>query len=247
MAMTVGSLFSGIGGLDLGLEWSGFEVAWQCENEPYAARVLRQHWPHVPNLGDVTKINWEDVPYVDVIAGGYPCQPFSIAGFRDGDSDARHLWPYFADAIRRIRPRYALLENVSGHLSLGFGRVLADLARIGYDCRWDGVQASSLGAPHQRKRLFAIAYRQGYGLETRNVLDTPKWRNPFELRVSDSRYVSGHAWETGQPPFVGVDDGISDFVDRSKGLGNAVVPQVAQHIGKIIQRMEAEASKHERQ
>jgi DNA (cytosine-5)-methyltransferase 1 len=114
------------------------------------------------------------------------------------------------------------------------------LAGIGYDCLWDCVQASSLGAPHQRKRLFAIAYDPGNRVQTRKVLDTSQRRNPFELRVSDTRYVSGHPWSAGQPPFVGVDDGVSHWVDRSKGLGNAVVPQVAQHIGEIILRMEEE-------
>src|SRR5262245_35260350 len=131
MTFTFGSLFSGIGGIDLGLERAGMECVWQCENDPYASRVLARHWPAVPNLGDAHAVRWEDVERVDLIAGGYPCQPFSVAGQRRGDADPRHLWPRFRDAVRVLRPRYALLENVPGHFSLGFGRVLGDLAELG--------------------------------------------------------------------------------------------------------------------
>jgi hypothetical protein len=137
--VTVGSLFSGIGGLDLGLERAGMTVRWQSEIDPYCCRVLAKHWPHVPNLGDVKTIDWSTVEPVDLICGGYPCQPFSLAGVRRGEADPRHLWPFFRDALRHLRPRFALLENVPGHLSLGFGRVLGDLAELGYDCEWDCI------------------------------------------------------------------------------------------------------------
>lgn len=156
--LTVGSLFSGIGGLDLGLERAGMEVRWQSEVDPYCSRVLAKHWPDVPNLGDVTKVEWEHVERVDLICGGYPCQPFSLAGARRGHDDPRHLWPYFADALRVLRPRYALLENVPGHLSLGFGTVLGDLADLGYDTEWGCIPAAAVGAPHLRYRIFVVAY-----------------------------------------------------------------------------------------
>ena len=157
--MTVGSLFSGIGGLDLGLERAGMRVMWQSEIDPYASKVLAKHWPHVPNLGDVTTIDWSSVERVDLICGGYPCQPFSYAGRRDGENDPRHLWPYFARALRVLRPRWALLENVPGHLSLGFGTVHADLAALGYDTEWECIPASALGAPHIRDRVFVVSRR----------------------------------------------------------------------------------------
>jgi DNA (cytosine-5)-methyltransferase 1 len=164
MTLTVGSLFSGIGGIDLGLERVGMTVRWQSEIDPYATRVLAKHWPTVPNLGDITQIDWENDGldhgdgiarslHVDVIAGGYPCQPFSVAGGRRGDTDPRHLWPHFHRAIRCLRPRYALLENVPGHLSLGFGD-----SSIGYDVEWCSIPAAAMGAPHLRWRLFAVAY-----------------------------------------------------------------------------------------
>ena len=146
-SLTVGSLFSGIGGLDLGLERAGMRVIWQSEIDPYASRVLAKHWPTVPNLGDITKVDWDHVERPDLVCGGYPCQPFSLAGTRQGESDPRHLWPHMRDAIRRLRPRWALLENVPGHLSLGFGRVLGDLADFGYDCEWDCIPAAACRCP----------------------------------------------------------------------------------------------------
>jgi DNA (cytosine-5)-methyltransferase 1 len=160
-SLTVGSLFSGIGGIDLGLERAGHRVLWHSEIDKYACRVLKKHWPETPNLGDVKLINWSEVPNVDIIAGGYPCQPFSTAGKRKGKEDPRHLWPYVLDAIRAIRPRYALMENVRGHLTLGFGDVLADLASCGYSAEWQIISAASVGAPHRRDRLFFVAYPDG--------------------------------------------------------------------------------------
>ena len=158
MTLTVGSLFSGIGGIDLGLERAGMTVKWQSEIDPYACKVLKKHWPDTPNLGDIKQIDWSTVEAVDVIAGGYPCQPFSTAGKRQGENDPRHLWPYFRDAISGIRPRFAILENVRGHLSMGFDRVLADLTEIGYDAEWQIVSAASVGAPHRRERIICVAY-----------------------------------------------------------------------------------------
>jgi len=151
--MRVGSLFTGYGGLDLAV---GGELAWYAEIEPAACQVLAHHYPGVPNLGDITAINWAEVEPVDVITGGYPCQPFSHAGNRKGKNDERHLWPYVLTAIRAVRPRYAILENVSGHRTLGFADVLADLAEIGWSCEWGTFRASDVGAPHRRERIFII-------------------------------------------------------------------------------------------
>jgi DNA (cytosine-5)-methyltransferase 1 len=137
------------------------KVVYHSEIDPYACRVLRKHWPDVPNLGDIKLIKWKELDHVDVIAGGYPCQPFSNAGKRKGKEDPRHLWPYVFDAIRELRPRYALMENVRGHLTLGFGDVLADLASCGYSAEWQIIPASSVGAPHRRDRLFFVAYPDG--------------------------------------------------------------------------------------
>ena len=160
--MKVGSLFTGYGGLDIAV---GGDLAWYSEIDKPACKVLQTHYPNVPNLGDITKIDWAQVEPVDVITGGYPCQPFSHAGLRKGKNDERHLWPYVRDAIDALRPRYAILENVSGHLTLGFGDVLADLATIGFNAEWGIIRASDVGAPHGRKRLFIVAYADSQGLQ----------------------------------------------------------------------------------
>ena len=152
--MRVGSLFSGYGGLDLAV---GGDLAWYSEIEPAACKVMEAHYPGVPNLGDITKVDWAEVEPVDVITGGYPCQPFSNAGMRKGTNDERHLWPHVRDAIRAIRPDRVVLENVRGHLTLGFEDVLADLADLGCSARWGLVRAADAGAPHHRARLFIVA------------------------------------------------------------------------------------------
>ena len=157
--LTVGSLFSGIGGIDLGLERTGhFRTIWFSEIDPYASRVLAKHWPNVPNLGNVKEIDFGRIERPDVLVGGYPCQPFSTAGKRQGEQDPRHLWPECVRALRILRPRYALFENVRGHISLGFPRVLADLASIGFNAEWQVIPAAAAGAPHKRDRLFIVAY-----------------------------------------------------------------------------------------
>jgi len=155
----VGSLFTGYGGLDMAVEAvTGGTLTWYAEIEPAACQVLAEQHPGVPNLGDITAINWADVAPIDVLTGGYPCQPFSHAGNRKGKDDDRHLWPYVCAAIDALRPSHAILENVSGHLTLGFADVLSDLAGIGFDAEWGTFRASDVGAPHQRKRLFIVAY-----------------------------------------------------------------------------------------
>ncbi len=156
--LTVGSLFSGIGGLDLGLERAGMEVIWQSEIDPYGCRVLKKHWPEVVNHGNIKEINWGDIVRPDVICGGYPCQPFSTAGKRNGTDDPRHLWPWVREAISVLRPKYAILENVRGHVSLGLDIVLREMASIGYDAEWQIVSAASVGAPHRRDRVIIVAY-----------------------------------------------------------------------------------------
>ena len=157
MKLRAGSLFSGYGGLDLAVqEVFGAEVVWHCEWEAAPSAILEHHWPGVPNLHDVTEVDWTTVPPVDILTGGYPCQPFSAAGKRKGTNDERHLWPYVREAIRVLRPRYTVLENVAGHRSLGFDRVLGDLAEDGMHVQWTSLRASDIGAPHHRERLFIL-------------------------------------------------------------------------------------------
>lgn len=156
--MKVGSFCTGVGGLDLAVERHfGAVSCWHSEVEPAPLTVLEREWPGVPNLGDLTTLDWSQVEPVDIITAGYPCQPFSHAGLRKGSSDARHLWPYIAEAVRVLRPRWVVLENVAGHLTLGFGDVLGDLAEAGFDAEWCVLRASDVGAPHRRERVFVVA------------------------------------------------------------------------------------------
>lgn len=166
--MKLGSLCSGAGGLDMAVEQVfGAETVWHCELEKLtdkkgkvrhnaAIDVLATRWPGVPNHGDLTTIDWTSVEPVDILTGGYPCQPFSAAGQRKGEDDERNLWPDVREAIRRVRPRITLLENVSGHRSLGFDRVLGDLAEDGMDVRWTSLRAADVGSCHGRERLWIM-------------------------------------------------------------------------------------------
>lgn len=159
--LTVGSLFSGIGGLELGLERTGgFKTIWNCEIDPYASVVLKKHWPDVPNLGDITKVEWGTVEKPDLICGGFPCQDISVAGKGKGIKEGTRsgLWFRFAEAIRALRPRYVLAENVPMLANRGLDIVLCSLAEIGYDAEWFNLSAADVGAWHRRERIFIIAH-----------------------------------------------------------------------------------------
>lgn len=157
--LRIGSLCTGYGGLDMAVRAVfGGGLAWVADPDPGAAAILAHHHPRVPNLGDITAVDWRSVPAVDVVTGGYPCQPFSSAGKRRGTADVRHIWPHVARALGVLRPRFAVFENVENHLRLGFDTVLADLAGLGFDAEWCLVRASEVGAPHRRTRLFVLAW-----------------------------------------------------------------------------------------
>lgn len=152
-------LFSGIGGFSLGLERTGgFETVAFCEIEPFPRRVLAKHWPEVPIFQDVRKLTGADIGPVDVICGGYPCQPFSTAGKRQGAADDRHLWPEFMRLVAELRPAWVIGENVAGHISMGLDDVLADLEAEGYACRTFVIPACAVGASHRRDRVWTLAH-----------------------------------------------------------------------------------------
>lgn len=283
--MTFGSLFSGVGGLDLGLERAGMRCNWQVEIDDYARAVLEKHWPEVPKYRDVryflgskrwrrARSHWR----VDLIAGGFPCQDISQAGKRVGIEGSRSgLWSEFARIIRLLRPRYVLVENVDALAVRGMGRVLGDLAALGFDAEWDRIPAAAVGAPHLRWRIFILAYanpmrepqpERRLGLERRwtgddsskNVSDAVRfpneggsatdgeradcllsnadslwagqlWREQFEAHCQGTRDLY---WPSAIPPVCGVADGVPSRMERLRGLGNAVVPQIAEWIGRRI-------------
>jgi DNA (cytosine-5)-methyltransferase 1 len=166
VVVNVGSLFSGIGGFDLGLERAGMRVVWQCESDDFCRRVLAQHWPAIPCFEDVRDLRGtgrESVPAVDVLCGGFPCQDISLAGAGAGITGARSgLWSEYARLIGELEPRWVIVENVSALLARGLGVVLADLSALGYDAEWDCLPASAFGAPHQRDRVWLVAYPNGH-------------------------------------------------------------------------------------
>jgi DNA (cytosine-5)-methyltransferase 1 len=277
---TVGSLFAGIGGFDLGFERAGFETAWQVEIDPWCRKVLAKNSPNAERFDDVRTVGAHNLSSVDVLVGGFPCQDISNAGLRAGiEGERSGLWGEFARIIGELRPRYVLVENVAALLGRGMGRVLGDLAEIGYDAEWEIVSAADVGAPHLRERVWILAYPMRssgsaeYGEQQSQwaeIADSgsagdvayPKGercRETGEFRHHESSqwatgsgedvsYTDGEQYEGsshadgwvpteelsaslgGQwavEPNVGrVAHGIPKRVDRLRGLGNAVVPQI---------------------
>ena len=279
--MTFGSLFSGIGGIDLGLERAGMTCAWQVEIDPWCRQVLTKHWPNVRRYEDVSAVGGDTLEPVDVIAGGFPCQDVSVAGQRAGIQAGTRsgLWSEFHRIICELRPRYVFVENVPGLLARGMGRVLGDLADIGYDAEWEVLSAADVGAPHLRKRVFITAHnrisdasgdelrvvRERGGREHTNSPSSISGNDGEEEQVADARSQRlqgtkfrydndaqagrGKTGTTGaaaeccgnegghwavEPDVGRVAHGVPQRVDRLKGLGNAVVPQCAEQIGRRI-------------
>jgi DNA (cytosine-5)-methyltransferase 1 len=177
--MRIGSLFAGIGGFDLAARWMGWTTAWYSEIEPYACRVMAQHFPEAINHGDIRSIDGRAVEPVDVLCGGFPCQDISLAGKGAGiDGKRSGLWSEYARLIEEIRPRWVVAENVSALRSRGLDRVLKDLDEIGYDAEWHCIPASAVGAPHQRDRIWIVAYP--------NISGGERWAGIYgEARLAD--------------------------------------------------------------
>ena len=155
---------SGVGGLDLAVERVfGARTVWFSEPDPSASLVLDTHWPGVKNHGDLTAVGWNSVEPVNILTAGYPCQPFSHAGLHGGENDPRHLWPHIRASLDVLRPWMVVLENVQGHVKRGLPEVLADLDDAGYGARWMTLNASDVGAPHRRTRVFVLASRSWRG------------------------------------------------------------------------------------
>ena len=233
--MKVLDLFSGIGGFSLGLERAGMETIAFCEIDPFCQRVLRKHWPDVPIYKDVTKLKGEDVGPVDVICGGFPCQPFSYAGDREGAEDDRHLWPQFNRLVAESRPSWIIGENVPGIINLGLDDVLSDLEDQGYTARTFDIPACAVNAPHRRHRVWIVANSEHMRCDKGNARDQ---RSEKSSRCKHWDQFDRHHWETAFAGIRGVANGIPQRMDRLRAIGNSVVPQIPEFIGKAI--MEAE-------
>ena len=226
--MRIGELFAGIGGLGLGLERSGLgPVVWQVEQDEYARRVLAKHWPEARRYSDVREVGAHNLEPVDLICGGFPCQDISVAGAGAGiEGERSGLWREFARIIRELQPRYVVVENVPALTARGLGVVLGDLAD-GYDAVWDCISAASVGAPHIRDRLFIVAHPNSKGELQQEGPFGKEWR----------RACNGSRWPA-EPNVGRVAHGVPSRMDRLRCLGNAVVPQVAEVIGGVINQLE---------
>jgi DNA (cytosine-5)-methyltransferase 1 len=241
-----GSLFAGVGGFDLGFDRAGLKCAWQVEIDPFARKVLEKHWPGVPKHDDIRTFQ---PTTVDVVCGGFPCQDISNAGKKAGIAEGTRsgLWSEYVRIVRTIRPRFVVVENVSALLVRGLDRVLGDLAASGYDAEWDCFTASAFGAPHERERLFLIAYPSESVSVFGSVFDA-KHEVPRNEQWSSAKNIqSGRRWkrwlgeaaasvdgQVSASDFSGMDDGFSKDVDRIGACGNAVVPAIAEWIGQRI-------------
>jgi site-specific DNA-cytosine methylase len=229
-------LCAGYGGIELGLKrvLPTLRTVALCEIEAFAianlvAKMEARLMDPAPVWTDLKTFPWESFrDRVDVLTGGYPCQPFSAAGKRAGKDDPRHLWPWIADGIAAMRPKLCFFENVEGHISLGLSDVIEDLAGMGYRTTWGIFSASECGAPHQRKRVFIMAHDQSERVQ--RLWST--WKQ--EPSTSSESFLSGRSgpgadWADGttEPILLRMDDGGPDWVDRMRLLGNGVTPACA--------------------
>jgi len=218
-------LFSGIGGFALGLERAGLShPVGFVEIDPLCRRVLEKHWPSVPVHDDVTTREFIEGE-ADVITGGFPCQDVSLAGKRAGLAGARSgLYRELIRAIRMVRPRFVIMENSPGLLDSGLGDILGEMAAIGYDAEWSVLSACALGFPHTRERLFIVAYPEG------------EWRQQRRrLKFSQNGDCARDIYQRfSEPEPARMAYGVSERMDRLSALGNAVVPQVVEVIGRAL-------------
>ncbi len=283
--MRVLDLFSGIGGFSLGLERAGMQTVAFCEIEDYPQRVLAKHWPGVPIHGDIRKLDGRQYRgTVNVVCGGFPCQPFSVAGDQRGEDDDRDLWPEMFRVIREVQPAWVIGENVAGFINMELDRTLSDLESAGYACQTFEIPACAVDAPHERMRVWIVAHADKDGIrdeseperrrrgeaepvidgEARLMADTesggarrrrdgPEAKhlhggadvaNPSgpglegherALRTQTKHAAASDACRWLPEPDVGrVATGVPNRVDRLRGLGNAVVPQIPEIIGRAI-------------
>ena len=244
--MKVLDLFSGIGGFSLGLERAGMETVAFCEFDEHAQKVLRKHWPGVPIHSDIRELDAKQFRgTVDVICGGFPCQDLSTAGKQVGFSGERSsLYGEMLRVISECMPRYAIFENVTGLLTgdsgRWFGQFLYDLAQIGFDAEWHCVSASDIGAQHHRDRVWVIAYpcgsRSKVGLARQNVRQEGDTRISINLsnEIRRARRKPGMEGWSIEPNVGRVANGVPNRAHRLKQLGNAVVPQIPEAIGRAI-------------
>ena len=243
--ITIGSLFSGVGGIEKGLEMGieGSKTIWQVEQDLFCQKVLAKNWPDAELFDDVNKVGKQNLSQVDIICGGFPCQGFSISGKMEGlDHEKSNLWWQFRRIISELRPRVVLLENTAAITVRGLRQVLGSLAEIGYDAEWETLRASSFGAPHRRERIFIVCYPTP-GTDKGRSSTNPDYRDTENTVPAGWQTSTVHGAQDGEqfwrrnaapPSLCRVDDGVPNRVERCKSYGNAVVPQCTEWIGRRI-------------
>lgn len=229
-------LFSGIGGFALAARWNGLQTVAFCERDHYAAKVLQKHWPDVPIHDDVRTFPGERYAGATILTGGFPCQPFSLAGKRAGAGDDRFLWPAMVAVVESVRPAWVIGENVPGLISMGLDSCLSDLERIGYACQAFCIPACAVGAGHQRQRIWIVAHAerdsvQGGAVDAAQGFDQRREKQLAGLLQSCARPSLSSARAYGKDYGV---FGRVDGVHRNKACGNAIVPQVAYELMRMI-------------
>lgn len=235
--ITHGSLFSGIGGFSLGAQRVGIKTLWQVEINPFCRQILQKNFPDVRRYNDVKEVGKHNLESVDIISGGFPCQDISHAGKQAGIQVGTRsgLWFEYARIIRELRPKYVIVENVPNLLKNGIGRVLGDLAEIGYDAEWTCIRASDVGAPHRRERIFIVAYPNTGRLP--HIFVAP-WIYSLETPQSwqSFRTTNRDVWLTTECRLLRDDDGIPRELDQRRlgAAGNSVLPQITEMILRKI-------------
>lgn len=237
--MTHGSLFSGIGGFELGAEWAGIETLWSCEIETFQRSILNKHFQNTKQYEDIKELSHPG--YVDIISGGFPCQDISIAGKGVGITGGRSgLWSEMYRVIREVRPRYVIIENSPMLLVRGFERVLCDLSQIGYDAEWQCLSNADFGFDHRRERVYVIAHSD----EVRQQAGRIQERSPAQgIFVAPPKQHGGfplseRIYKMPDCEHIGINDGIRDWTHRVGSIGNAVNPTVAKYLFECIKEFD---------
>lgn len=222
-----------IGGFTLGLEAAGMICKGQIEIDEYRNKILSKHWPHVPKWRDVKTVDPASLPAVDLICGGYPCQPFSLTGKRAGKEDDRHLWPFIRTIIAHKQPSWCLFENVAGHVTMGLDEVLSDMETLGYATAPLIIPACAVDTVHRRDRVWILANSPGNQLQGRTVGAAERFIKPAHKQLAGFLLTGARAsislartYRSGH--------GVPNMAHRNSALGNAVVPQLVCRIGQAI-------------
>jgi DNA (cytosine-5)-methyltransferase 1 len=255
MNLRHGSLFSGIGGFDLAAEWAGWTNVFNCEIDLFCRKVLKYYWPEVKSFRNIIKADFKQYEgKIDIISGGFPCQPFSIAGKRKGTEDYRNLWPEMFKAIQLFKSTWVVGENVFGIANwdggLVFEQVQLDLEAEGYEVQTFVLPACAVDAPHRRDRVWFVAYSGGCRQQRRNKGMQSSLKQGYDKENMFTRELQRSEWTNSlpRPRIFRNDDGLSKRLvnitiskhrnESIKAYGNAIVPQVAYQIFKAINEYE---------